>query len=248
VEWFIAFGRLRDRLGEVVKGRPEQVIEALGAAKVDRALWAVGRSGRAVTAKMIALADGENFEASISEPLGGEEDQIVPGRVRGYAAFTLPLAEWVRRGREAYLASQGADARAVFREGWAKFEQQYGFDVDRDLIDHLGHRFIVHDFPPHPLGIPVLWTYLIETDGAEAEIRRAIDGMMLAWQNGLPRNPEDAARIASPAQLRRTDDGIWNFQLGLAGPAVGVGGKWIVLSFSPAAVRENLAHLGKTPR
>ena len=42
-------------------------------------------------------------------------------------------------------------------------------------------------------------------------------------------------------QLLRTPDDIWHLQYGLAGPALTITDRWLVLSFSPHAVRQNLA-------
>ncbi len=158
--------------------------------------------------------------------------------------MTFPLREWYVRGREAYLASQHESRREAYREGWLRFEREYGFDFDHDLLAHLGQRIIIHDFPPHPLAVPLLWTYLVETDGDVTAVRRAVDGMMRAWQSGLPKaDGETASGGGFVPEIRRTDDGIWYLQLGLAGPAIGVADHWIVISFSPAAVRENLRRL-----
>ncbi|MBI4581521.1 MAG: hypothetical protein HY718_17605, partial [Planctomycetes bacterium] len=51
-----------------------------------------------------------------------------------------------------------------------------------------------------------------------------------------------AAFRLSP-QVRREPDGLWSLQLGLINPAVAVTQGWIVIAWSPEAVRANLNHL-----
>jgi len=246
LEWSVAVHRLRDRLGEVIKGRPEEVIQAIGAETTEQILGTIGREGRAISSWIVIRNQQEDVSAKITGPIDPTDPAAaaIPPAARGYACFALPMAEWITRGREAYLASQGTESREVLYEGWAKFEEKHHFSFDKDFLAHMGRGFIIHDYPPHPLRIPLLWTFLIETDGEETAIRRAVDGMMQAWQDGLPKQSESPNKPAASTMLRRTQDGIWYFQLGLAGPAIGVKGRWIVISFSPAAVRENMVYCG----
>ncbi len=52
-----------------------------------------------------------------------------------------------------------------------------------------------------------------------------------------------AARRNSPLVaplLRRSSDGIWYLQYGIYGPAIAVSQGWLVISYSPEALRANL--------
>jgi hypothetical protein len=71
------------------------------------------------------------------------------------------------------------------------------------------------------------------------DLRAAIDKLFTVWQSEL-------REAAAPVSLRRDADGIWNLFLGLEGPALGLSDRWLVISFSPAAVRQNLEFLSKS--
>jgi len=43
--------------------------------------------------------------------------------------------------------------------------------------------------------------------------------------------------------LKRDADGVWYVQFGLLGPALAVADEWVVISYSPQAVRQNLQWL-----
>jgi len=245
IECFLAAARLRLRLDEAVAGRPREVMQAIGADKLDRSLLTVSADARAVRAHAILSVDGFDHDVVLSEVPSADDPAAaaVPPQARRFGYLRQPLAVWVRGVREAWLASQGPATSEVLRNGWRRIESEYGFGAERDLLAHLGSRLIVHDYPPHPLHIPLLWTFLIETDGAEADVRRAIDGMMTAAQAALEAKAARESGTGIAPQLRRTGDGIWYLQLGLAGPALAVTPGWIVISFSPEAVRENFSYV-----
>ena len=48
-------------------------------------------------------------------------------------------------------------------------------------------------------------------------------------------------------RVRREPDGVWVCQLGVINPALAVTDGWIIVSWSPEAVRANLQHLGQSP-
>ncbi|MGB9625976.1 MAG: hypothetical protein ACPMAQ_14070, partial [Phycisphaerae bacterium] len=242
IECFLGAARLRSRLDEAVAGRPREVMQAIGADKLDRSLFIVSADGRAVRAHAILSVEGFDHDVVLSEVPSADDPAavVVPPEARRFGYLRQPLAVWVRGARDAWLASQGPATSEVLRNGWGRIESEYGFHAERDLLAHLGSRLIIHDYPPHPLHIPLLWTFLIETDDAEADIRRAIDGMMTAAQAALEAKAARESGTGLAPQLRRTADGIWYVQLGLAGPALAVTRGWIVVSFSPEAVRENL--------
>jgi hypothetical protein len=247
MQWMIAFAALRDRLAEVVRGRPEAVLRSLGADRMGRAIWTVRTEARAITIYCAYETQNRTRVVRLSGPAGPGTNAAaaIPDAARGYALARVPITEWLLRFRDAYLDSQHERTREALRALWADLERTYGFSAQDDLLAHLGDRFLVHDYPPHPFGLPLLWTYMIETDGQTEPIRRAIDGMMRAWHDALAPAPDPTNPNARPGglQLRRTQDGIWYFRFGLAGPAIAVEGRWIIIGFSPAAVRENIAYL-----
>jgi hypothetical protein len=249
IECVLAATRLRLRLDEAVKGRPAEVLHAIGADKLDRGLLIVSADPRVVRAHAILSIEGFDHDIVLSEvpPPGDPAAAAIPPQAHRYGFLCHPVADLIRGLCGGYLASQGEATAGVYRDGWAKIETEYGFNAERDWYAHLGNRLIVHDYPRHPLHVPLLWTFLIETDGAETDVRRALDAMMAAARAGLARRAAEDPGTGIAPQIRQTKDGIWFVQLGLAGPAVTVTGRWIVLSFSPEAVRENLPFLRSAP-
>lgn len=251
VECGVAIARMRARLRDVLGPRFDRVLQGLGNERLNRLHVFVGTEDRAVRAHLLIDADGVNHHIVLSEPLPGDDPlaSLVPPEARRYGHARQPLAAWVRGLRDAYLRSRGESTARELHEAWARMEEEYGFDADRDLLGHLGNRLIVHDFPLHPLHVPLLWTYLIEIDGADAEVRRAVDGIMRAWRACVADATASAPAAGLAPQIRRTRDGIWYVQVGLAGPAITVTPRWIVIGFSPEAVRENLSRIpGATSR
>ena len=66
---------------------------------------------------------------------------------------------------------------------------------------------------------------------------------MSAWQYYMYKPPATRPASLLTPRLNRAPDGIWFLQLGLIGPAVAVAAEWIIISYSPHAVRTNLEHL-----
>ncbi len=107
------------------------------------------------------------------------------------------------------------------------------------MFDHLGRPFIIHDYPKHPLRLPLTRTILVRVDGDAAELRRSIDGLLSSIQKSFL---ED-----SWYKLKRDDDGMWSLQLGVLAPAMMVTDEWLVVSHSPFAVRKNIDMLASAP-
>jgi hypothetical protein len=127
---------------------------------------------------------------------------------------------------------------------WKNLSEEFDFDVETGLLDQLGDHLILHTYPQHPLGIPVLGTIWIQVKGDRARVTKTLDGMMSAWQHYAANPPPNVARyLQLSPQVHHDPDGVWYLQLGLLGPAVTVADGWIVISFSPEAARQNVTHL-----
>ena len=48
-------------------------------------------------------------------------------------------------------------------------------------------------------------------------------------------------------RLEHASDGVWYLQAGLYGPALAVTDRWVIISYSPVAVRQNIAFLEARP-
>ena len=171
----------------------------------------------------------------------------IPPQASRYAAFRFPLADGFRAAHQSYMASQSVRRQRRFQSGWAKLQETFAFDVDMGLINRLGDHLVIHTYPLHPLGVSGLFTIWIQHEGDRASTARTVDAMMRAWQATLNAPTDTQPAVGLRPQVRRADDGIWYLQLGLVGPAVGVTDGWVIISFSPQAVRDNLAHLAGVP-
>jgi len=100
---------------------------------------------------------------------------------------------------------------------------------------------VVHDYPPHALRLPPAWTILAGVDGDSGKLRANLDRLLEVARKEL--------QNGGSMRLRRDDDGVWYLYVGLNGPALAVTDRWLLVSFSPEAVRQNIAflQLGSSP-
>jgi hypothetical protein len=248
IEAYVDFTRIRKRVGEVVEERPTQVLRAVGLEYADTLLWTVGFDGRALRSEVVAReVGGDDLYAMLTgrEVTDPEVTASVPPGAQRYAAFHVPLPDAVRSAREAYLNSQSPRGRQRLRDAWARMEREFDFSAEHGLVDQLGDYVVIHTYPPHPLKIPFLCTIWIRlsADAKVGAVRRTLDRMMTAWRQHWSEPTDTAPALGLRPRIMREEDGIWYLQLGLAGPAIGVSRSWIVISFSPEAVRMNLAFL-----
>jgi hypothetical protein len=90
---------------------------------------------------------------------------------------------------------------------------------------------ILHDFPRHAFHWPLAWTITVPVTGDANALRANLDRLFEYTQDQL--------RKKNLLRLEREPEGLWSLNLGLAGPAVGIKNGWLMVSFSPAAVRKN---------
>ncbi|MCC7293682.1 MAG: hypothetical protein IT449_16615 [Phycisphaerales bacterium] len=146
---------------------------------------------------------------------------------------TLPLSVW-----EAFVTSRTPNTAARFREARARIEAESGVRLREDVFARLGDRIVIHDFPVHALRLPVARTIYVPIEKEPELVADKLDRFLAAAARALV-DPSTGA----PSSLRREPDGVWYVHLGLQGPAVKVCGNWLVISYSPFAVRENERHL-----
>ncbi len=263
IEWLVNYQGIHERLEPVVKGRPEQVLEALGAGELQRGLAAVRMEGRYLVCYIMNHFDAGDQFVPLSHPKNLPEDQlsaVPPGA--NCAIMQLDLIDWACRLRDAYLASQTAKEREEWHQWLTDFQRRTGVHVRSQLLDRLGRHLIIHDWPAHPLRLPLTFTLMVEIDDP-APVQDAIDAMMGAWQEWLawwrrtamqpsttgPAGTTRPARRRTRGQFRptigREPDGMWYIQAGVVRPAIAVSDRYIVISWSPEAVRANLRRLGK---
>jgi len=250
-EWAVRFDRIRDRLQPIMAGKPEEVLAGLGLGEVQRGLWTVGVGGGSDGRAVQAYAVLQNHDGDRFLPICHVPDAVRPGRVEApippqasrYAVVRYSPRRLVFRVRDAYLASRSPSAQRNLREMWARVEAETNVSVDRDLLMQLGPRIVVHDYPPHPLDLPLLRTVLIEINGSSLAVRTCLDRLLRRYRDHLGRPSPDWTSL----RLEHASDGVWYLQAGLYGPALAVTDRWVIISYSPVAVRQNIAFLEARP-
>ncbi|MFH0980564.1 MAG: hypothetical protein V2A79_03380 [Planctomycetota bacterium] len=240
-EWYLAFDVLRARLIAVMGEQPREVLAALGLGEVARGLWTVGSEGRVVDAACMFDGTGgrKYLPLSVTGPAIQAFDRVIPPGVRYVALMDARPREMIPRACKAYLAARSPYFRERITARWAALESELGINTETDLLGPLGRHVIVHDFPQHPLGLPLLRTVLVEIDGSPEAVRTALDRLLAHAQAYLAEHSGTANLI----RLKRDEDGVWYLQFGLYGPALVVTDRWVVVSYSPQAVRQNVSYL-----
>lgn len=236
--------RLLGSLGASARRRTEDVLKSIRLRSANRGLWSIGQDGRAV--RILSLIDirGEDhlIPLSTSGFTDSPLDSIIPPEAECYLIVERRAEDLILRIRETYLDTLTASTHRDLIEMWAREEAAAGISVRRDLIGQLGTHVVFHPHPPHPLRIPMLCTVLIEIEGSTTSVRHSLDTALGHYRNLLAR-PSDGRGRSTASWLRRDSDGVWYVQFGLVGPAIGVSDGWIVIGYSPQAVRQNIEYL-----
>ncbi len=234
-------GLLR-RVGDNARSRLEDVLDGLAAARTAQYLWTVG-ADRAVFSSAFRHQEGATQLTHISDPgqYSAAHRQMVPADASRYAVVHSDAAVLLQRLASTYLALHNLGDRLRINTFWNELVKQQGIDVQRDLLDHLGDHTILHNYPPHPLGLPLMYTLLIEIKGDSAKVSRTLGHILDYCGARLDQAARDHPdRMIAPV-LRKSYDGIWYVQYGVYGPALLVTSGWLAISYSPEALRANLA-------
>jgi len=237
VAWYVRFEKLYRDVDASLAEKISRVMNAIGLAGTQRALWIVGRNDRSVEAEAVLRRNSGDEVTTIAgkallDTLGGS---AIPEEAGGYAIIDCNPRRVLQGLCEAYLAARSPRAQQSTRAFWRNLEADAGVCIERDIIGHLSQPLVIHNYPPHALRLPFAWTIFIRISGDAGALRRQLDRLLEAGRRKLVGN--------SVLQLRHDTDGVWYIQYGLAGPGFVVTDKWLVVSFSPYAVRENVAHL-----
>lgn len=231
---FVEVDRLRTGSDPAFAKKVESVRDALGLKDVVRGLWTTWRSDRSLEVRAVLNRHDrdELIDIAGKRHLARLGKQIIPVEAARFSVFNGRAGDITRRIGDAYLAARSPEVQADSRSFWGEIESQSKISFDRDVFDHLGRPFIIHDYPKHPLRLPLTRTILVRVDGDAAALRRSIDGLLSSIQQSFL---ED-----SWYKLKRADDGMWSLQLGVLAPAMIVTDDWLVVSHSPFAVRKNI--------
>lgn len=248
VEWFIAFASLRERLGDEAQGRVARVADALQASDMTHDLWTIGYEGRAMTWYRCYRRQGEDFVRAYSDPAGYSPPhrRIVPDAARHMAILNVPTRWLVDSLPRAWVASQSEGNLRKWKRAWRSLEQETGVDISGNLIENIGQTVVIFDYPPHPLDIPVALTVAIEIKNRRA-VQSATDTLLAAWGQYLDDRAERNQTVLVRMKVKRDDDGVWYLQAGILGPALKVTDRYVVLSWSPQALRDALKYIEESP-
>jgi hypothetical protein len=230
IELRIHFNAINAALAPVMKGRPVDVIKALGFDGVDHAQWTFTRQDRAIVGRAVYERAGKRQVIPFAVAVAAESSaaKALPEAAGSYMLIQQPVAGLIERIRDAYLASRREEVQTRLREAWRRFEHDTRSNVEATLLDALGASILIHDAPPHPLGIPMNISILLELDRPPGEVGDAVDKLMTqcgkwladetdgggvgAGENGVAGESIGAGDGAGGffrPQLRRDEDGVW---------------------------------------
>jgi len=221
----------------VLAEKVASVRQALRLADVHRALLTIRQDGRSVEAEVCARRGEEDVRMQIAgaQLLEHISRHVVPADATGFAVFDLRLDALVEVIGTAYLAARSQQGRTQTIEFWNAIQERADVSISRDILGQLDPFVVVHNDPPHPLGLPLLWTYVVSINGSAEDVRRSLDRLLEYVQSELA----DSGLL----QLRRDADGVWFLRMGIQGPAMVVHDRWLILSHTPYAVRACIKRL-----
>lgn len=208
-----------------------------------RALWTLGSSDRSVEVRAVRRVDDDDVISVVADSgfLDRFGADVVPKEATRFA-----IVDWDPRAAfetvcETTLATMSPPARRAERAFWSRVETESGVHVGRDIFGRLGGSLLIHNHPRQAFGLPLGITFVVPVRQQPSQLRSAVDELLTHL---------DQRYLASGGcyRLKKEPDGVWAIDFGLKGPAVGVTDDWVVLSFSPYGVRENLARLPKHHR
>ena len=245
IEIVVAAQGIRERLDPFVQGRATAFFEVWRHTDARRAHWALGFQERA----LYCVANYRENDRTVRRVYADADVRdprwlkTIPERAR-YAIYRLDVPVFLPRLISSYYATRSEEDRQAAARLWDQIQTRLGVDAERDALAHLGNTIVAHNYPPHPLHLPLAFTSLIEIRDEPAKVRQTLEKLCGAWQAAIEEIAAESG-VPSPAQLYRDDDGVWFFQFGpVASLAWTFTDKFIVTSWSPAALRQYLDHVG----
>jgi len=244
VQWLVSFVEVRKRLGEIAEDRVSAVTKALHAEDISRDLWTIGQEGRALNCYRCYRRGSRNVVRRYSDPANDPpvHRTIIPQEARLTAVIRVPTRWLVDNIPRAWLGAQSAGNADKWRRIWTRLEEEAGMDISGNLVGHLGENVVLFDFPPHPLSIPFAITVAIEISDQGA-VQSSTSALLAAWSRYLDERAERNKTTLARLKVRQSEDGIWYMQAGILGPALKVTDRYIVVSWSPEALRQALRRI-----
>ncbi len=242
-ELYVNVASFQQRIGESAQDRFRAVVDSLDLRFSEKSIWTIGLEDRAYSCYAYHRKDGADLLARLSDPsrYQPEHKQLIPAEAKTYTILNTDCAALVRRIRSTYLSAQRLEKRFELIRGWDTLARTQQVNFEADVLRQLGNYVIIHDHPEHPLGLPLMRTILIEISGDAGRVRRALDHTLEYCASHLNSAAAKRKMTTISPVLRYTPEGIWYIQYGIYGPAITVADGWLVISYSPEAVRVNLS-------
>jgi hypothetical protein len=238
---YIQLDRLRQAGDAALAGQADAALREAGWSGAQRGLWSVGQEERAIVARGVIERGGasESLSLTAEGPLGAQARRAIPEDADWYAVLDMEPNALVRALSSGYLATRSPKHRARIVEYWNDVQSRSGVSIERDLLPRLGPPWIMHPCPRHALDLPMAWTRMIPVTGDVDTFQCSL--------NRLLETVRDTMDTDQVTKLRCDSDGVWHLDFGLEGPALAVADGFLIISFSPQAVRENIQRLKRGP-
>lgn len=246
MQCYLALEKLKHRLGTVVSERSSRVLTALGANKVTQDLWTIGLNGKAITWYRCFQREGQDQIRFYSDPqaFSAENTRIVPPEAAHYAVIRVPTQWLFKDLPRAWVSARSDSQFQTWSRIWQRLEDESGLNLDDTLVKHIQSNVVLFDYPPHPLKIPLALTIAFEIDDHES-VRAAVNSLLNAWSRYLDDRAKRSRSSLVRMRVLRDKDGIWYLRAGILGPALKVTNRYIVISWSPQALRQALRYIEK---
>jgi hypothetical protein len=234
---YLDFDAIRRPADPQLKMKINRVQIALHLSGVDQGLWTVRKEDRSVELYGFYRRFGQDIFRPLasSRLLAGRELSLIPHESTIFMAVEGDPHKIVEGACRAVLFSKSPHGQESLKQFWRWVQKESGVDIYADVIDQLGDAVIIHDYPLHAFRLPVARTIVVPVKGDPDVLRSSIDRLMSFAQKHVP--PDGMF------QLAQEPDGIWHIRYVLNGPGVTVAGRWLIISFTPEAVRKNVLFL-----
>lgn len=235
------------KLDPLLHGSVSAFFEAWGAADMSRAHWALGLEGQILYCHA-HFEIGGNTEVRRYADASYVTEETLKLTPDGYrqAVYIMPdgAGDFLYRLVHSLYVWQAPNNRTRAYYLWKNIQTRLEIDAQTDVLDNLGDTIVLHNYPTHPLKLPLFFTTVIEIEREHAKVRETINKMCAAWQEALIRNEEEQP-FENPAKLRRDGD-VWHVEIGpsVVSPlAWTVTDRYIVISWSYTALTDYLAEM-----
>lgn len=244
IEVVVDAKRIREKLDPSTGGKATAYFKEWGAEKMDRAFWALGLADRALYCEAFFRMPQRTVRRLYADPDAADADllSVVPPEAR-YAIYNVPMREFLPQLISSYYATRPERVRNKAVKLWERIQREHGFDARKDILANLGDRIVLHNWPEHPLHLPLMFTTVAPIKQNAEAVKSTIETMCTAWQAGMQ---EIADREGRDNPIHHDPDGFWYISFGfIDGVAWTVTDKYIITSWSRWALRTYLDQMGE---